>query len=197
MLGMNLFTFATSGSNGFEVSHQFWIFVALTVPLTLLTVGSWLLMSRRRRRVREAIKDPERWTYQEEDLFLRCALRYCFASLSITLKVPCLKYTTTGTDQREISSTCPFMCPTTIVNLCEVDALTATAELFSFSSYFFFNLCTLTISSIFDVIEEIHTSCFLMKISTSPFGAMAMAFRSENFFLLGYKACSGVLMIEI
>jgi hypothetical protein len=116
--------------------------------------------------------------------------------LSNNTKFSMPKYTTTGIDHREISSTCPLMCPTTIVNLCEVDALTATAELFSFSSYFFFNLCTLTISPIFDVIEEIHTSCFLMKISTSPFGAMAMAFRSENFFLLGYKACSGVLMIE-
>jgi len=44
ILGMNLFTFETSQDSGFRISPQFWIFIALAVPLTLLTVGSWFVI---------------------------------------------------------------------------------------------------------------------------------------------------------
>ncbi|GFF98939.1 isoform 2 of receptor-interacting serine/threonine-protein kinase 4 [Aspergillus udagawae] len=45
-LGMNLFSYGSAGN--FQISHRFWIFVALAVPLTILTVGSWYCFSRRR-----------------------------------------------------------------------------------------------------------------------------------------------------
>ncbi|PMD57524.1 uncharacterized protein K444DRAFT_644408 [Hyaloscypha bicolor E] len=49
-LGMNLFTFQTSDGSGFAISRQFWIFVLMTVSLTFITVGSWMIMSRKRRK---------------------------------------------------------------------------------------------------------------------------------------------------
>ncbi|KAL3455340.1 hypothetical protein BJX64DRAFT_272630 [Aspergillus heterothallicus] len=51
LLGMNLFDFGADGS--LEISHHFWIFVVLALPLTLLTVGSWYWLTRRRRLMRE------------------------------------------------------------------------------------------------------------------------------------------------
>ncbi|KAE8450330.1 hypothetical protein EG329_006758 [Mollisiaceae sp. DMI_Dod_QoI] len=50
LLGMNLFTFQTSKGSGFQVSKQFWIFFLLTIPLTVITVGSWIFAARRRRK---------------------------------------------------------------------------------------------------------------------------------------------------
>jgi prolipoprotein diacylglyceryltransferase len=47
---MNLFTFQTSDGSGFAISRQFWIFVLMTVSLTFITVGSWMIMSRKRRK---------------------------------------------------------------------------------------------------------------------------------------------------
>jgi hypothetical protein len=46
-LGMNLFTFQTSDGSGFQISKQFWVFFLITVPLTLITVGSWAIMARK------------------------------------------------------------------------------------------------------------------------------------------------------
>lgn len=49
VLGMNLFSFHDGdGNQNFTISKQFWIFVVLAVPLTLLTVGSWFIFTRRR-----------------------------------------------------------------------------------------------------------------------------------------------------
>jgi prolipoprotein diacylglyceryltransferase len=56
-LGMNLFTFQTSDGSGFAISKQFWIFVLLTVSLTLITVGSWMIVSRRRQK--KKLRDQE------------------------------------------------------------------------------------------------------------------------------------------
>ncbi|KAH6679448.1 hypothetical protein B0J14DRAFT_297870 [Halenospora varia] len=47
LLGMNLFTFQTTEGSGFQVSKQFWLFFAILIPLTLLTIGSWIIMARR------------------------------------------------------------------------------------------------------------------------------------------------------
>jgi hypothetical protein len=54
ILGMNLFSFG-SDSSGFQTSNQFWIFIVLTIPLTIITVGSWVIMARqgRKQRIRE------------------------------------------------------------------------------------------------------------------------------------------------
>ncbi|KUJ18809.1 uncharacterized protein LY89DRAFT_780813 [Mollisia scopiformis] len=40
LLGSNLFAFE-SGTSDFVISHQFWLYFALTIPLTILTVGYW------------------------------------------------------------------------------------------------------------------------------------------------------------
>ncbi|CZR50160.1 uncharacterized protein PAC_00032 [Phialocephala subalpina] len=40
LLGTNLFVFQGPNGSGFTVSGQFWIYVVLTVPLTILTIGS-------------------------------------------------------------------------------------------------------------------------------------------------------------
>lgn len=49
VLGMNLFSFHDGkGTQNFTISKQFWIFVVLAVPLTLLTLGSWFIFTRRR-----------------------------------------------------------------------------------------------------------------------------------------------------
>ncbi|EPE32292.1 Magnesium transport protein CorA, transmembrane region [Glarea lozoyensis ATCC 20868] len=50
LLGMNLFSYTGRNGDGFEISNQFWIFIALSVPLTILTVGSWSYISYKRRR---------------------------------------------------------------------------------------------------------------------------------------------------
>ncbi|KAI9371098.1 hypothetical protein BJX61DRAFT_512781 [Aspergillus egyptiacus] len=47
---MNLFDYRAAGD--FMISHQFWIFVVIAVPLTVLTVGSWWF-SRRRQQAKE------------------------------------------------------------------------------------------------------------------------------------------------
>lgn len=48
---MNLFDFGPSEgeAEGFQISKQFWIFVILTVPLTLITIGSWMVLERKRK----------------------------------------------------------------------------------------------------------------------------------------------------
>jgi len=52
ILGMNLFAFQSADSSDFQISKQFWIFIVLTVPLTLITVGSWVVLARKRRKQR-------------------------------------------------------------------------------------------------------------------------------------------------
>ncbi|KAH8592626.1 hypothetical protein B0O99DRAFT_653773 [Bisporella sp. PMI_857] len=52
-LGMNLFSFQTAEGAGFQISGKFWIFALLAVPLTLITVGLWIFMSRKRKRQRK------------------------------------------------------------------------------------------------------------------------------------------------
>ncbi|KAL8831485.1 MAG: hypothetical protein Q9170_005269 [Blastenia crenularia] len=53
VLGTNLFTYSTSNSHtGFHVSPQFWVFIVLAVPLTLLTIGCWFFYSQRTKRSR-------------------------------------------------------------------------------------------------------------------------------------------------
>lgn len=61
---MNLFDFDSGGNDAheFTISKKFWIFAALAVPLTLITLGSWYLFSRRRRD-----KQDERWRRAGED----------------------------------------------------------------------------------------------------------------------------------
>jgi len=49
---MNFFTFQTFEGSGFQMSKQFWIYIALSIPLTLLTVGSWLVFTRKRKRIK-------------------------------------------------------------------------------------------------------------------------------------------------
>jgi hypothetical protein len=57
---MNLFTFQTSNGSGFQISRQFWVFVVLTVPLTILTVGSWFVITnRKKKRIRGVKSDLE------------------------------------------------------------------------------------------------------------------------------------------
>ncbi|KAL3431438.1 hypothetical protein BDV09DRAFT_188408 [Aspergillus tetrazonus] len=51
LLGMNLFDYGPEGN--LEVSHDFWIFFILAVPLTAFTVGSWYWLVQRRRRLRD------------------------------------------------------------------------------------------------------------------------------------------------
>ncbi|RAL15217.1 uncharacterized protein BO97DRAFT_422007 [Aspergillus homomorphus CBS 101889] len=53
ILGMNRFDFDGDGTGAFTISKQFWIFIVLAVPLTLLTLASWYVVSRRTRRARE------------------------------------------------------------------------------------------------------------------------------------------------
>ena len=44
MLGMNLFTFEFAASK-IKIAKDFWIFLALAVPLTVMTVGCWVYLS--------------------------------------------------------------------------------------------------------------------------------------------------------
>ncbi|KAI9766199.1 MAG: hypothetical protein M1839_005015 [Geoglossum umbratile] len=53
ILGMNLFAFQGPSGGGFTVSRQFWVFIALTVPLMILTVGSWYLFTNKRKKEKE------------------------------------------------------------------------------------------------------------------------------------------------
>lgn len=39
--GMNFFN--QSNSSQFEISPRFWVYVAITVPLTVVTIGAWYL----------------------------------------------------------------------------------------------------------------------------------------------------------
>jgi hypothetical protein len=47
---MNLFSFQTAEGTGFRISKSFWIFVVITLPLTFVTVGSWIIMARRHKK---------------------------------------------------------------------------------------------------------------------------------------------------
>ncbi|KAL3494903.1 hypothetical protein BJX62DRAFT_222935 [Aspergillus germanicus] len=52
LFGMNFFDFGESGN--LEISHHFWIFIILAVPLTVVTVGSWYWLVQRRKKLRQA-----------------------------------------------------------------------------------------------------------------------------------------------
>ncbi|PLB46429.1 hypothetical protein P170DRAFT_438224 [Aspergillus steynii IBT 23096] len=63
LLGMNLFDFDGGNDGGeFTISRQFWIFVIVAVPLTLLTLASWYLITQRRLRLirKHKISDAEK-----------------------------------------------------------------------------------------------------------------------------------------
>ena len=55
---MNLFSYGNDDS-GFSISPQFWTFVAVAVPLTLFTVGSWFVMTRRKK-AQKAVSTDEK-----------------------------------------------------------------------------------------------------------------------------------------
>ncbi|RAK80840.1 uncharacterized protein BO72DRAFT_492828 [Aspergillus fijiensis CBS 313.89] len=59
ILGMNLFDFDGGCQGGFTISKQFWIFVVLAVPLTLLILASWYVITRRTRKARERKTEEE------------------------------------------------------------------------------------------------------------------------------------------
>jgi hypothetical protein len=63
---MNLFTFQAPDGSGFAISKQFWIFVLLTVSLTLITVGSWTAMARKRRK--QKIRNEQMSTGGEDEV---------------------------------------------------------------------------------------------------------------------------------
>ncbi|KAL9636455.1 MAG: hypothetical protein Q9204_002251 [Flavoplaca sp. TL-2023a] len=53
VLGTNLFSYSGSGPHGgFRVSPQFWIFVVLAIPLTLVTIGCWFFYSQRTKKLK-------------------------------------------------------------------------------------------------------------------------------------------------
>lgn len=56
---MNLFDFDGECQGGFTISKQFWIFVVLAVPLTLLILASWYVIARRTRKARERKTEEE------------------------------------------------------------------------------------------------------------------------------------------
>ena len=56
LFGMNFFTFETAQESGFQVSAQFWIFLILSLPLTLLTVGAWFIIMRKKNKKRALSK---------------------------------------------------------------------------------------------------------------------------------------------
>ncbi|KAF2738921.1 hypothetical protein EJ04DRAFT_560183 [Polyplosphaeria fusca] len=58
LLGMNLFEFRNE-SGGLRVSPTFWIYVALTLPLTVLTVGSYWFFKARHDRRRKMVREGE------------------------------------------------------------------------------------------------------------------------------------------
>jgi hypothetical protein len=55
---MNLFTFQKSSGGGFSISQQFWLFIVLAVPLTILTIGSWYWFSYKRRPKKKELQVP-------------------------------------------------------------------------------------------------------------------------------------------
>ncbi|RHZ45216.1 uncharacterized protein CDV56_102871 [Aspergillus thermomutatus] len=55
-LGMNLFSFGESGS-GFSISKQFWIYVAVAVPLTVLTLSTWWVITQKQKKKKAARRD--------------------------------------------------------------------------------------------------------------------------------------------
>ncbi|KAG0651758.1 hypothetical protein D0Z07_1903 [Hyphodiscus hymeniophilus] len=59
ILGMNLFVFQSADSSDFQISKQFWVFIVLTIPLTLITVGSWIIMARRRRKQKNKEREEQ------------------------------------------------------------------------------------------------------------------------------------------
>jgi hypothetical protein len=56
---MNLFAFQGPNGSGFKISSQFWIFIALALPLTVLTVGSWFYIAYKRKRNKAIKKHPQ------------------------------------------------------------------------------------------------------------------------------------------
>jgi hypothetical protein len=52
IFGMNLFVF-NQRTNRIQISTDFWIYVATFVPLTLLTLGLWFVLSRKTKQKRE------------------------------------------------------------------------------------------------------------------------------------------------
>jgi hypothetical protein len=44
---MNFFSFGSTDGSGFKISPQFWIFVIVSIPLTALTLGAWIVIVRR------------------------------------------------------------------------------------------------------------------------------------------------------
>jgi hypothetical protein len=53
---MNLFKF-NDNTTAFDISNQFWIYLAATIPLTILTLGYWrykTLQQRKQKQQREA-----------------------------------------------------------------------------------------------------------------------------------------------
>lgn len=65
---MNFFTFQTFEGSGFQMSRQFWVYIALSIPLTLLTVGSWFVFTRKRKRIKaeeQALRMKSRYQMEE------------------------------------------------------------------------------------------------------------------------------------
>lgn len=58
---MNLFTFEIAASK-IKIAKDFWIFLALAIPLTLLTVGCWVFLSfkKKNRRDSKMMQDAQR-----------------------------------------------------------------------------------------------------------------------------------------
>ncbi|KAE8383107.1 hypothetical protein BDV26DRAFT_304010 [Aspergillus bertholletiae] len=65
LLGMNLFDFGDS-AGGFTISKQFWIFIVAAVPLTMLTLGTWYIITKRQVRLRQAKLQQKRNEAGEE-----------------------------------------------------------------------------------------------------------------------------------
>lgn len=69
---MNLFEFGDSNEKGFTISKQFWIFVVTAVPLTMLTLGSWYIITKRQVRLRQRRKEEREGSKMCWDIFLFC-----------------------------------------------------------------------------------------------------------------------------
>lgn len=52
LLGMNLFYFNASTST-MKVGKDFWVFIALALPLTVCTIGFWFFLSHRQEKKRD------------------------------------------------------------------------------------------------------------------------------------------------
>jgi hypothetical protein len=59
LLGMNLFVFQTT-NGGFRISRDFWVFVALTLPLTAFTILTWRLVKSRQDKERRLARQKEK-----------------------------------------------------------------------------------------------------------------------------------------